>query len=147
MPCSVASSGGSGLVRVIAGGEELTAPVKRARGGVHSCCFRGGDCWVITTVRATTCVLGVLSAFLVSRCQRGREFRDLCFVSSVFCVCVFAFSFEPRFNLVSIALGCFPSYGVRHMHSIYLSELVIYCSTFVLCSCLDVSNHVFVSKI
>ena len=30
LPCSVASSGGSGLVRVIAGGEELTAPVKRA---------------------------------------------------------------------------------------------------------------------
>ena len=30
LTCSVASSGGSGLVRVIAGGEELTAPVKRA---------------------------------------------------------------------------------------------------------------------
>ena len=40
LPCSVARSGGSSLVRVIAGGEELTAPVKkaasvreRARGG------------------------------------------------------------------------------------------------------------------
>ena len=30
LPCSVASSGGSGLVRVIAGGEELTAPLERA---------------------------------------------------------------------------------------------------------------------
>ena len=55
--------------------------------------------------------IAALLALLVSRCQRGREFRDLCFASFVFCVCVFACCFiwfvsvRPKFQ----------SYGVRHM--------------------------------
>ena len=83
-------------------------------------------------------MVGVLSAFLASRCQRGRECRDLRVCESCVVLGAFALSFEPR--LLCLVCACetvrlsYPSYGVRHMHSIYLSELVIYCATFVICS-------------
>ena len=58
--------------------------------------------------------LGVLSAFLASRCQRGRERRDLRVCVS--CVCCF-----QLFSLLSFEPWVLTSYGVRHMHSIYPS--------------------------
>ena len=55
---------------------------------------------MIILVGATTCVLGVLSAFLVSRCQRGRECRDLHCV--VLGARLFALSFGPRLCLFAL---------------------------------------------
>ena len=64
----------------------------------------------------STCVVGVLSAFLAPRCQRGRVCR-ICEP----CVVFVSFAFVPL-NLVCFGLVCacetFLSYGVRHMHSI-----------------------------
>ena len=59
--------------------------------------------------------------FLVSRCQRGRDFRDLRFVSFLSCVHVFL-----AFALVGLSVRPkFESYGVRHMLP-YLSSIIIY---------------------
>ena len=62
--------------------------------------------------------VATLFALLMSRCQRGREFRDLCFVVlsflvvSLWCRCVFSpfalFGFVP-------VRPKFQTYGVRHM--------------------------------
>ena len=61
--------------------------------------------------------IATLPLFLVSRCQRGREFRDLCrvfvcfaSVSSLWCV----FSPFALFGFVSVRPK-FQTYGVRHM--------------------------------
>ena len=89
---------------------------------------------MIYSAWATTYVVGVLSAFLVSRCQRGRECRDLRVVYVVFRVSVCLLLSRLNYLLLSrLNLGCFTSYGVRHMHSIYPSELVLYCAIFMLC--------------
>ena len=46
--------------------------------------------------------------------------------------------------LSRLNLDSFTSYGVRHMHSIYPSELVLYCAIFMLCYAY---YHALVSKI
>ena len=54
---------------------------------------------------------------------------ESCVVVRVWCVLL------SHLNLVSVALGCFTSYGVRHMHSIvpyYLIEIMLYCAIYVM---------------
>ena len=74
---------------------------------------------MIFSAWATICVLGVLSAFLVSRCQRGIE----CRIFASFVVVFRSFALLS-FSWTSFALVCVVlvrpgslSYGVRHMHS------------------------------
>ena len=56
-----------------------------------------------------------LFALLVSRCQRGRELRDLCFmVSSFSLLCRCVFSPFALFGCVPVRPK-FQIYGVRHM--------------------------------
>ena len=72
--------------------------------------------------------LAALFALLVSRCQRGRELRDLslssCVRVFVWRVCLACLSrnlfsrVEPCLLWFGYARETYLSYGVRHMHSI-----------------------------
>ena len=72
---------------------------------------------MISAEDATTCVVGILSAFLVSRCQRGRECR-ICFRVSLFLF---------RWTFVRVALV-----GWFAFVFVCVLETIIWCKTYAL---------------
>ena len=105
---------------------------------------------MISAEEATTYVVGDLSAYLVSGCQRERERVGV--ACRVLCVSSFAL-------LSVVELACFGlvvlvrqslSYGVRHMHSIvpyYLIELMLSYAIYIMLICtILLSVSLFVAR-